>query len=340
MNRSLAIGLLLCAFGASTACARTATFNVVRPAMLNAAAVGNTMTVGPIAAPNPAHLPAAAEFSTALQGRIVNSLNRSIHLVPAGGGVVITGAVLANDYGETMERNNRTCTRQVQNGTVNGVPQYRTDSYPCTDLRRVGTGISRVQFQVTHGQNGTVIFDQMYEFAQQTATTGITSSYENRTPDYINPDALTAQARGVNLERFARVILPWQEQVHVDFEDCNGDARCRQGFDLVQAGNLEGAEPLFTQVIGQYAQAGAAVPPNEAERIGEAFYNRGLTREYLGRYTQAVVDITRAMALRPDETDWQHELESAQQMARDMEALRQQGAVSNETQNVQRAGTP
>ena len=70
------------------------------------------------------------------------------------------------------------------------------------------------------------------------------------------------------------------------------------------------------------------------------FYNRGLTREYLGRYTQAVVDITRAMALRPDETDWQHELESAQQMARDMEALRQQGAVSNETQNVQRAGTP
>ncbi len=340
MNRSLAFGFVLCVLGASTACARTATFNVVRPAMLNAAAVGNTMTVGPIAAPNPMHLPAAAEISAAIQGRIANSLNRSIRLMPAGGGVVITGAVLANDYSETMERNARTCSRQVQTGTQNGMPQYRTDTYPCTDLRRVGTGVSRIQFQVTHGQEGTVIFDQTYDFAQQTVTTGITSSYENQTPAYINPDAVTAQARAVNVERFARVILPWQEQVTVAFEDCDGDQRCRQGYDLVQAGNLEGAEPLFTQVIGQYAPAGSTVPPNEAEKIGEAFYNRGLTREYLGRYTQAVADITRAMQLRPDESDWQHELESAQQMARDQEALRQQGAVSNETQNVQSARTP
>lgn len=340
MNRSTAIGLVLCVFGASTACARTATFNVVRPAMLNAAAVGNTMTVGPMAAPNPAHLPAAADVSAQLQGRIANSLNRAIHLMPAGGGVVITGAILANDYSETMERNTRTCSRQVQNGTQNGVPQYRTDTYPCTDLRRVGTGLSRIQFQVTHGQNGTVLFDQTYEFAQQTVTTGITSAYENRAPEYINPDGVTSHARGVNVERFARVILPWQEQVTVEFEDCNGDARCRQGYDLVQAGNLEAAEPLFTQVIGAYAPAGSAVPPGEAEKVGEAFYNRGLTREYLGRYTQAVADITRAMQLRPDESDWQHELESAQQMARDQEALRQQGAVSNETQNVQSARTP
>lgn len=340
MNRSLAIGLFLSVLGASTACARTATFNVVRPAMLNAAAVGNTMTVGPVAAPNPAHLPAAAEISAALQGRIANSLNRAIRLMPAGGGVVITGAVLANDYRETMERNSRTCSRQVQTGTQNGIPQYRTDTYACTDLRRVGTGLSRIQFQVTHGTDGTVIFDQTYEFGQQAVTTGISSAYENRTPDYINPDALTGQARAVNVEHFARVILPWQEQVTVEFEDCNGDARCRQGYDLVQAGNLEGAEPLFTQVIGAYAPAGSTVPPGEAEKIGEAFFNRGLTREYLGRYTQAVADITRAMQLRPDETDWQHELESAQQMARDQESLRQQGAVSNETQNVQSARTP
>ncbi len=340
MKRSLAIGLLLCVSAAPMACARTATFNVTRPAMLNAAAVGNTMTVGPIAAPNPAHMPAAAEISAQLQGRITNSLNRSIRLVAAGGGIVITGAVLANDYSETMERNNRTCSRQVQTGTQNGVPQYRTDTYACTDLRRVGTGLSRVQFQITHGQDGHALFDQIYEFAQQAVTTGISSAYENRTPDYINPDVVVGQARGVNIERFARVILPWQEQVTVEFEDCDGDARCRQGYDLVQQGNLEGAEPLFTAVIGQYAQAGATVPPNEAEKIGEAFYNRGLTREYLGRYTAAVADITRAMQLRPDESDWQHELESAQQMARDQEALRQQGAVANETQNVQRAGTP
>lgn len=340
MNRSLRRCLLLLALLAPAACSRTATFNVVRPAILNASAVGNTMTVGPIAAPNPIHLPAAADISAQLQHRIANSLNRSIRLVAAGGGVVITGAVLANDYAETMERNNRVCSRQVQSGTANGVPQYRTDTYACVDLRRVGTGVSRVQFQITHGSDGTVFFDQVYEFRQQEVTTGVMSSYENRTPAYINPDALTAAARAVNIEHFARVILPWQEQVTVVFEDCNGDARCRQGYDLVQQGNLEAAEPLFTQVIGDADRAGAAVPASESERIGEAFFNRGLTREYLGRYTQAVADLQRAMQLRPDESDWQTQLEEAQQMARDQEALRQQGAVSNETQNVQRAGTP
>ena len=46
------------------------------------------------------------------------------------------------------------------------------------------------------------------------------------------------------------------------------------------------------------------------------------------------------MQIRPDESDWHQELENAQQLSRDMESLRQQGAVSNQTQNVQQAGTP
>lgn len=331
------------AASAGAGCARTATFNVTRPAMLNAAAVGNTMTVGPIAAPNPGYLQAAAEISANLQGRIANSLNRSIRLVAQGGGVVITGAVLGNDYREGIERNNRTCSRQVEAGrNSNGTTNYRTETYACTDLRRVGDGLSRVQFSVTHGGSGEVIFDQTYEYTNRVVTVGLESPYgnENRPPDYINPDAVLAQARAVNLEHFARVILPWQEAVTVEFEDCNGDARCRQGYDLVQQGNLAAAEPLFTAVLGQYAQAGVAVPPNEAERVGEALYNRGITRSYLGRYALAVADLTRAIQLRPDESDWPAELQSAQQSARDQEALRQQGAVSNETQNVQRAGTP
>ncbi len=325
----------------TAACAsRTATFRVTRPAMLNAAAVGNTMTVGPIAAPNPAYMPAAAEVAANLQGRIASSLNRSIRLVAQGGGVVITGAVLADDYMENLERNSRVCTRQVYAGTQNNIPQYRAETYPCTDLRRTGTGMSRVQFTVTHGQSGEVIYDHIYEHSRSATTTGIASAYENRQPAPIDGAGLLAQARGTNLEHFAHVILPWQEDVTVEFEDCNGDARCRQGYDLVRASNLAAAEPLFTQVIGQYAMVTVPVPPNEAERVGEAFYNRALVREYLGRYTLAVADFTRAIALRPDESDWQQELQEAQRMAREQESLRQQGAVENQTQDVQRAGTP
>ena len=339
--RTLVAGLCVASSLYLGACnSRVVTMTVTRPAMLNAAAVGNTMTVGPVAAPNPQYLPAAAEVSANLQGRITNSLNRSIRLVAQGGGIVITGAVLANDYSEVIERNNRSCSRSVQTRNAQGQIEYRSENYPCTDLRRVGTAVSRVQFSITNGQSGQVVFDQIYDNPHRIVTTGIESAYENNPPAYINADQALATARGENVEHFARVILPWQEQVNVQYEDCNGDATCRQGIEQAQANNLAGAEPLFTAVIGQFQAAGAAVPPDQAEKIGEAFYNRGVTRMYLGRYAQAVADLTRAIAIRPDEDEWQNQLTEAQQMSRDEEALRQQGAIANETQNVQRAGTP
>jgi hypothetical protein len=325
-----------------TACSsRTATFNVTRPAMLNAAAVGNTMSVGQFAATNPAYLPAAQEFSVQLQHRIVNSLNPAIRLVTTSGGVEIRGLVLSNDYSEQINRNDRTCSRQVENGRVNGVTQYRTENYSCADLRRVGSGVSRVQFTVVQSHDGRVIFDQVFEHINTITTTGLASPYNDaRQPAGINPDAATGVARGINLERFARVILPWREAVTVEFEDCNGDAKCRQAYEMIQQGNLAGAEPLFTEVIGQYTVATMPVPPADAERVGEALFNRGLVRQYMGRYAQSVGDLSRAIQLRPDESDWQSQLEGARQMAQDQEALRQQGAVTAETQNVQRAGTP
>lgn len=334
----------LCALSAlsiGSGCARTATFAVTRPAMLNAAAVGNTMSVGGIAAPTgmPQDLQAAGEIVADLTGRISRSLNPSIRLLASGGGVNITGAVLGNQYAESIEQNAGTCTRQVP-VYVNGQTQYRSESYACTNLRRVGTASARLQFQVTHGTSGESLFDRTYEDSTTTATTGVISPYERRDPPPIDGGGMLHNLRAHLVDHFARVILPWQESVTVEFEDCNGDARCRQGYDLVQAGNLAGAEPLFTQVIGQYQNATLPVPPNEAEKIGEAFYNRGLTRSYLGQYARAVADLTRAIQLRPDESDWQQELQSAQQMSHDQEALRQQGAVSNETQNVQNAGTP
>ncbi len=320
-------------------CARTAHFTVVRPAMLNAAQVGNTMTVGPIV--HNGHVQAAAEISADLSNRIAHSLNPSIRLVAGGGGVVITASILADDYGEQFERSDRTCTRQVENGrNGQGIVQYRTESYRCTDIRRIGTGVSRVEFAITHGQNGTVLFDQTYENTNRIVTTGIDSPYEHRDPDYIDGGLLVHNLRADSTDHFARVILPWQEVVSVDFEDCDGDARCRQGFDLVQHGQLEPADGLFTQVIANHQSPVVPVAPNEAERVGEAFYNRGVTREYLGHYAQAAADLSRAIQIRPNETSWPHELESVQRMSRDQEALRAQGAVSNETQNVRQAGTP
>lgn len=340
-HRTFVVLSAVSALAVGSGCARTATFAVTRPAMLNAAAVGNTMSVGGVAAPSgmPQDLQAAAEIVGDLSGRISHSLNPSIRLLAAGGGVVITGAVLGNQYAENVEQNPGTCTRSVS-VYENGRQTYRSENYACTNLRRVGTASARLQFQVTHGTDNQVLFDRTYEDSVTQSTTGVYSPYERRDPAPLDGMGMLHGLRANLTDHFARVILPWQEQVTVEFEDCDGDARCRQGYDLVRAHNLAGAEPLFTQAIGEFQNATLPVPPNQAERVGEAFYNRGLLRSYLGQYARAVADLTRAIALRPDESDWQQELQAAQRMSQDQEALRQQGAVANETQNVQQAGTP
>jgi hypothetical protein len=260
--------------------------------------------------------------------------------VTAGGGITIGGMVVANQYGERLERNTRTCTRSVPYTNSQGQTQYRTESYSCTDLRRVGQAVVRLQFTITRGADNAVIFDQTYEDTANVVTTGIQSPYETRYPDPIDGATLLHNVRRGIVEQFAHVILPWNENVTVTFENCDGDNFCTQAYQQVQAGNLAGAEQLYTQAVGTYANPAQQVPQNLTEKVGEALYNRGLVRMYLGRYATAVADITRAIALRPDESDWQQNLQEAQRMARDQEALRQQGATSNEQQNVQQAGTP
>jgi len=326
--------LLMVALLLTTGCARVATFTVTHPALLNASAVGNSMTVGAFESVNPY---AAEAIRSDLARRIASSLNRSIQLLPAGGGVVIAGRILADGYSEQITVEHRQCSRQVPTyRNSQGVTQYRTDYYPCPDYVRTGQAVSQVQFQIQVPSSSTLMFDRVYEHHDTRSTR---SQYGNPPP--IDGNALLASQRAVNVNEFAKVILPWQERVEVRFEDCDGDDHCRDGFEAVRRGDLAGGEAQFTQVIGPYVAPAAAVPPNMAERIGEAFYNRGVTRGYLGHYAPAVADLVRAIALRPNERErWAEQLEDIQALARDEEALRQQGAMGQQSQNVQQAGTP
>ncbi len=341
MARYAAGAMLVASLGVGVGCGRVAHFTVVRPAMLNAAAAGNSMAVGPVQ--DNGYGMAAQDIASDLQNRIAHSLNPSITLVPAGpgAGVVIGVNIQADDYNEQIQRNVHTCSRQVAAGTnAQGVVQYRTENYNCTDISRVGTGISRVLFTITAGATGQPLFSNVYELSDRAVTMGRESPYESNPPAPIDSGGLLHNIRATNTARFARVILPWQEVVSVHFADCDGDPRCRQGFDLVQQGQLATAEGLFTQVIGAHQSAAVPVIRADAERVGEAFYNRGVTREYLGNYAPAAADLLRAIAIRPNETDWPQELTSVQRMQADQERLRQQGAIHNDQQNVQSAGTP
>ncbi|MEI8254170.1 MAG: hypothetical protein WCJ30_00700 [Deltaproteobacteria bacterium] len=318
-------------------CPRMARFSVTHPARLNAAPFGNTMTVGYVNGPGEA----ANVIRSDLQTRIANSLNPNLRLLESAGGLTIGGNVPVYQYVENIERESRTCTRQVANGTnAQGVTQYRTESYGCTYVRRRGQASLQVMLTVTSTADGRVIVAQSYQDSASDSTSAMQSPYESDEPAAIDGSEMLHRITGRVVERFARIILPWPEIVQVRYEDCNGAQACRDGFDQVRQGNPQGAEQSFASVIGLAESSAAPVPPDQVERVSEAFYNRAVTRGYMGHYAESMADFLRATTMAPNERRWVGQLQAVQQLQHEGEELIQQGAVTNATQSVQQAGTP
>lgn len=318
-------------------CGSRAHLRVVRPAMIDASAAGNTYAVAAIGG----HPSAAAQIRRDLEQRITQSLNPSIHLVRAGAGLVIDGEVVDQTFVERMERDPRTCTRRERTGTDSaGRAVYRERQYSCTYLRRIGEARAAIRLRVSQA-NGVAMFDRTYTRQQVATTTGMQSPYpdENRSPGPIDGNALLSRLNAEATGEFARVILPWQDEVTVAYEGC-GDDRCDQGFQLVRANNLEAAERLFTEVLGPYDGAATPVPENLRDQVSEALYNRGVTRGYMGHFAPALADLSRACTMRPDHDSWRRELANIQRLSQEQEALRSQGVIQTETQDVQSAGAP
>jgi hypothetical protein len=310
----LAVAGLVTTLG--TGCAsRTVQFDVVRPAIMNLQPSGNTLSVGTIAANGRPQ--AAAEVSGELQYRIAHSLNPSIRLLSSGAAPIeVDGAVLADTYSEHTETVSQTCSRTVDDGTdANGNAQSHTETYDCSYDITVGDGTSQLRLRVVTADDHRVLLDQIY-----------TRSASVNSPSKADAAQLMHRVRMDAVDQFAKVILPWRDTVAERFKDCDGDDRCKKGIELVKAGNLSGAEASFSQVIGSY-DTGGFVLDKDTQRIGEAFYDRAVVRAHLDLYGDAVTDLQKALKLQPKRAKWPQELASIQQMARDRQALREQGAA-------------
>ena len=299
-----------------TGCAaRTVEFSITRPALLNLEPAGNTISLGTID-PN-GQAEAAAQVTAELRDLIAHSPNPSIHLV-ASGGVDVEGSIVADSYSESTETVPATCMQKVDDGCdpITGVcSSWHFEDYDCSYNVTTGTGASSIRLRIIAASDHHTILDQTY-----TSTESITN------PSKADAAKLPPKLRSASVADFARVIVPWKDSVSERFKDCDVDSRCKQGLDRVKAHDLPGADAFYTEVIGAYA-TGGQVPENEAKRIGEAFYDRGVTRAHEWRYSEAIADMQKAIALQPKRAKWPQELASLQQLARDHQALRDQGAA-------------
>ena len=306
-------------------CVNRARVTVTHPAMLNADPYGSTYTVGQFQ--DRGWYAAARQVEQLLHAHLAQSVDPSIRDVATGGGLVISGEVTDQTYQEWMTSEARTCSRQVRVGTdQRGNPTYRTESYSCVEIIRHGQFHVGVRFViVATGNGGATLYDYVYEDAMETSTSRMQNDQSRGEPNPIDVNGGFADLNSRVVQRFSRVILPWQEVVEIQLEDCDDDGDlCEQGITLVRQGDLAGASQLFGQVVAPFESEFVEIPPGQVAGVAEAFFNRGVARGYQGLYQEGLADLTRAVQMAPDRDHWAEELDALTQLAAEYEAFRSQ----------------
>lgn len=315
-------------------CAHHVSFTIVRPAMLDASEAGNTFDVR-LRTGRP---DAVADIENQLRDRFARSLNPSIRLIGQGGAVIVTGDVLRHDTTSELVAEATSCTRNVPyRDPRTGVMTTRSESYPCTNFYRNGSATLEVRFQVVLAASGRVVFDRVYPRSTSDRAAGGTVPghvasgpvYEGMVPYGARPPELNfegwfADARYQVVNEFARVVLPYEDEVTVEFTDCGSAEGCDEALALIEAGDLEGAERVYTEILRGYDNPSLAVAPEDTEIVADTLFNRGIVRAYLGSFEVALDDLNRAVELAPGEDLFQRERANVDALAEEADALRRQ----------------
>ncbi|MBK7156564.1 MAG: hypothetical protein IPH72_33165, partial [Sandaracinaceae bacterium] len=310
--RTLNIQLLIALAVLSTGCAPDAVFRVVHPAMVPTGEYGNAYTMGSFDGVNPS---APATYRQLVTAHIQQSINPAIHL-SNGDGLIISASVTDDTFDVTARRQDASCNCAYDNGVLNGQRQYVYRPTPCISLVTEARGRSVVTFNVTDARTSTTVVSHTFTSSDSWTESALTApNCQNVPPNdqyrAQNPPAIGRQEMSSLYERnaadFARVILPWSEEVEVDLEDCDGDPRCGTARERLRGQDLEGAVRLYDEVLAGYSDPATPVGEDDLERVSEALYNRGVVRGYSSDFIGAQLDLERACQMNPSETDWREE---------------------------------
>ena len=315
-------------------CQPDAVFRVVHPAMVPTADYGNAYSIGQFDGVNAS---APATYRQLVIQSIQRSINPAIHL-GSGEGLVVTASVTDDTFEVSARRQDASCNCAYDNGVQNGQRQYIYRPTPCLSLVTDAVGRSTVTFTVTDAASGAAIVSHTFNASDNWRESALTApncqnlppndQYRAQNPPTIGRHVMN-DLYSENAAAFSRVILPWSEEVEVDLEDCDGDARCDAAQDRLRAQDLPGALSLYDEALGSYADPATSTPPEELERVSELLYNRGVVRGYSSDFIGAQLDLERACQMKPSESDWREELDRIRALAVGHEEFTRQVGVGS-----------
>lgn len=312
---------LICCIG----CATTVTTRVLRPALINAQPYGGTMTVGEFRGDQYEWNGIAADIRQYIREAIVGCPNGVVRFMEGQAGLTVFGRVADYTYRELVAEQRDTCTRTEGSGS-----NRREVRYACVHYTRNGEANVRIVFNVADGA-GQTIAAKTYEMGDSASTFAT-----DQPPSAIDGQGMLRSLAYGLTDQFIRVVIPWWDTVDLPFWDCGDSPDCTRGIGLVQAGQWDQAITAFDAAAAKIQ----ATPGFDPEDLAEAYWNKALTQQYSNDFAGAVISLTMAMQLDPENSDYAAQLQEVQRSQADMEALRQQGIGGGTTDNVQQGGTP
>ena len=304
--RAPRVALLLLLLLTALGCGSSVTISVPRPAQINARAHGGTLSVVPFGG----HPEGARVVTQALIERARRVDDRVLIYARNGGNLIIQGSVIDFEHAETMRRTPTACPRT---STAIRVGMGRS----CYSRERRVTAFATIFFEVIDRRSGERLMTATLTDSQSRTQRSLHSS-----PTGEGRLMLSALTEGL-IERFARVIFPWREEVRVRFGRC-GEARalCDEGVQAMSVGSYGLAARAFGRAVRRLRQDGAQ---GRNRALAQAYWNLGLAREYAGDFERAVRAIRRARRHDPRNDDYRRELRNIRRMEEDREELLRQG---------------
>lgn len=168
-----------------------------------------------------------------------------------------------------------------------------------------------VNLKIVDVQTGKILTSKELKTYQKAETTAV-----DKTPAKIDKQALYQKCLADISSQFRHLIAPYKVTVKAQFLVDDKVPATKRAVALFKADEWENGLKVLKEALSR--------PISKSELRAKVYYDLGLAQMYLGQNDQAIVNLTKAIELKPDEGRYQKALKTAKEEKKKAEKLKEQ----------------